>query len=272
MWPITKYNVRPNQMTTLADQRRYQIMALLESQRRVSTRDLSAQFGVADARIRRDLIILEELGLLKRVPDGAVAIPHYLQGKEHTEKMNLNRERKERIGQAAASLIQAGESVILDSGTTPLQVARHICSDLRLSGDLTIYTASLPIFHEIGSCPGIRIMLLGGIYMPEHEVVIGPQTIKNLQDVRADKVFLGADGITLFHGVTTAGVLEADVNQYMLQASNEVIVVADSSKIGIIGLVSLVQLNRVNKLVTDRKAPPEFVEAVRDLGVEVILA
>jgi len=259
-------------MTTLADQRRFQIMALLESQRRISTRDLSAQLGVADASIRRDLVILEELGLLKRVPDGAVAIPHYLRGKEHTTKMNFNREKKERIGQVAAGLIQTGESVILDSGTTPLQIARHICSDLRLSGGLTIYTASLPIFHEIGSCPGIRLMLLGGIYMPEHEALIGPQTIKNLQEVRADKIFLGTDGITLSKGVTTAGVLEADVNQYMLRASEEVIVVTDSSKIGIIGLVSLIQLNQVNKLVTDREAPPEFVEAVCDLGVEVILA
>jgi len=247
-------------------------MARLESQLRISTRDRSAQLGVADARMRRYLVILEELGLLKRVPDGAVAIPHYLRGKEHAIKMNLNREKKERIGQVAAGLIQTGESMILDSGTTPLQVARHICSDLRLSGGLTIYTASLPVFHEIGSCPGIRLMLLGGIYMPEHEALIGPQTIKNLQEVRADKIFLGTDGITLSKGVTTAGVLEADVNQYMLRASEEVIVVTDSSKIGIIGLVSLIQLNQVNKLVTDREAPPEFVEAVCDLGVEVILA
>lgn len=259
-------------MTTIADQRRFQIMALLEIQRRVSTRDLSAQLGIADAPIRRDLVILEKLGLLKRVRDGAVAIPHYRQGKEHSAKMNLNREKKERIGQAAASLIHAGESVVLDSGTTPLQVARHICSDLRLSGDLTIYTASLPIFHEIGSCPGIRLMLLGGIYLPEHEALVGPQTIKNLQDVQADKLFLGADGITLSNGVTTAGILEADVNQYMLRASKEVIIVADSSKIGIIGLVSLIDLNRVNKLVTNQDAPPDFVEAVRNRGVEVLLA
>ena len=247
-------------------------MALLESWRRVSIRDLSAQLDVADACIRRDLAILDELGLLKRVQDGAIAIPHYWQGKEHIAKMNLNQEKKERIGQMAASLIQTGESVILDSGTTPLQVAHHICSDLRLGGDLTIYTASLPIFHEIGSCPGIRLMLLGGIYLPEHEALIGPQTIKNLQDVQADKVFLGADGVTLSNGVTTAGILEADVNQYMLKASEEVIIVADSSKIGIIGLVSLTHLNHVNKLVTDLDAPPDFVDSVRNLGVEVILA
>src|SRR5574341_1280352 len=252
-------------MTSLADRRRFQILALLDSLRSASSRDLGDRLGISEAKIRKDLGYLEELGLLKRVQDGAVAIPHYLLGKEHAAKMSLNREKKERIGQVAAGLIQAGESVILDSGTTPLQVAPPICSDLRLRGDLTIYTASLPIFHEIGSCPGIRLMLLGGIYLPEHAALIGPQTIRNLQGIQADKLFLGADGITLSKGVTTAGILEADVNQYMLQASKEVIVVADSSKIGTIGLVSLIHLEQVNTLVTDRDAPTDFLDAVRHL-------
>ena len=93
-----------------------------------------------------------------------------------------------------------------------------------------------------------------------------------LKDIHADKVFLGADGITLSNGITTADILEADVDRYMLQASQEVIVVADSSKIGVIGLVTLLQLEGVDRLVTDQGAPPDFVETVAGLGVEVILA
>jgi DeoR/GlpR family transcriptional regulator of sugar metabolism len=115
-------------------------------------------------------------------------------------------------------------------------------------------------------------MLLGGIYMPENEALIGPQTIENLKNIQADKVFLGADGITLSNGITTAGILEANVNQSMLHASKEVIIVADSSKIGIIGLVSLIHLNHVNKLVTNLDAPIDFVDAMRHLDVEVFLA
>ena len=259
-------------MTRLADRRRNQILALLDSRRRITLRELSAQLGLSETAIRRDLVTLEELGLLKRLQDGAVAIPHYRQRQDHQARMSHNREKKERIGQAAASLIGAGECVILDSGTTPLQVARYICADLRLSGGLTVYTASLPILREIAGCPGIRLMLLGGIYRPEHEALVGPQTINNLKDIRADKIFLGADGITSSNGVTTAGILEADVDRYMLSASREVIVVADSSKIGIIGLVSLIHLDQINKLVTDPDAPPGFLAAVRRLGVEVILA
>ena len=259
-------------MTTFADHRRSQIIALLDRQRNASTRELSAQLGVSEASIRKDLEVLEELGLLKRVQGGAVALPHYRLGKDHSSKMNLNREKKKRIGRAAASLIQAGESVILDSGTTTLQVAHHICSELRLAGDLTAYTASLPIFREIGDCPGIRLVLLGGIYLPEYEALAGPQTVENLKYVGADKLFLGADGITLANGITTADVLEADVDRYMLQASKEVIVVADSSKIGVIGLITLIPLDKVSKLVTDTDAPPDFVKSIDNSGVELILA
>ena len=116
------------------------------------------------------------------------------------------------------------------------------------------------------------MQLLGGIYLHEYELLAGPQTVELLKDIHADKVFLGADGITLSNGITTADILEADVDRYMLRASKEVIVVADLSKIGVIGLVTLLQLELVDRLVTDRDAPPDFVEMVTNLGVEVILA
>ena len=258
-------------MSILADRRRSQVLAFVDNKRSATTSDLSAQLGVSEATIRKDLTVLDDLGLLKLLRDGAVAIPHYRLSKELSARKNLNREKKERIGRAAANLIQAGESAILDSGTTPLQVAHHICSDLRISGALTIYTSSLPIFREIGNCPGIRLVLLGGIYLPDYESLVGPQTVEILKHVHAEKIFLGADGITLSNGITTANILEADVDRYMLQASRDVIVVADSSKIGVIGLVTLIQLDQVNKLVTDMDAPPDFVESIRDLGVEVTL-
>jgi len=259
-------------MTSFADQRRFRVLAHLDSQRRANIRELSYQLGVSEANIRKDLEYLEELGLIKRVRDGAVTLPHYKLEQTHLVKMDLNREKKERIGQTAAGLIQPGESVILDSGTTPLQVAHHICIDLRDRGQLTIYTASLPILREIGACPGIRLILLGGIYLHEYEALAGPQTVEILKDVRADKVFIGADGITISHGITTAGILEADVNRHMLETSKEMILVADSSKIGLIGLVSLAPLSRVNTLVTDCDAPPGFVETLRNQGMQVILA
>jgi DeoR/GlpR family transcriptional regulator of sugar metabolism len=112
---------------------------------------------------------------------------------------------------------------------------------------------------------------MGGIVLPQYQALVGPQTVNYLEDIHADKVFFGADGVELSNGITTANILEADVGRYMARASKEVIVVADSSKIGAIGLVTLVTLDNVDKLVTDTDAPLEFVETARDLGVEVIL-
>jgi DeoR/GlpR family transcriptional regulator of sugar metabolism len=268
---LTRNSPHSDHMTTLADQRRFQIMTLLDGQPRVNTRELSVQLGVSEASIRKDLGVLEELGLLKRTQYGAVAMPHYRLEKEYSAKMNLNRDKKKRIGQAAANLIQRGEHVILDTGTTPLQVAKHICADLRAAGNITVYTPSLSIFREIGACPGIRLVLLGGIYLPQYEALVGPQTVENLKDIHADKVIFGADGVTLSNGVTTTNVLEADVERYMAQASKEVIVVVDSSKIGVIGLATLAPLDKVNKLITDVDAPLDFIGTARGLGVEVIL-
>jgi DeoR/GlpR family transcriptional regulator of sugar metabolism len=161
--------------------------------------------------------------------------------------------------------------LIFDSGTTVLQVARNISGDLLASGNLTIITSSFPVVHELGAWKSIHLLLVGGIYLSEWQVTVGPQAIASLANLHADRVFLGTDGMTLSHGVTTANVLEAEVDRAMIKAADEVILVAESSKIGGIGLTAILPLERVHKLVTDEQAPAAFVNALRDARVEVIL-
>ena len=167
--------------------------------------------------------------------------------------------------------LSGGDRLIIDSGTTPLQVARHIPPELLASGNLTVITASLPIARELGSHPGVHLILLGGVYLSAYDLVIGPQTIDNLRNLHADKLFLGTDGLTFTQGITTANVLEAEVDRAMVHASSEVIVVSDSSKIGVIGLVTIMPLTEIDKLVTDLDAPRDFVEELHEQGVEVTL-
>ncbi len=112
--------------------------------------------------------------------------------------------------------MQRGDNLIIDSGTTPLQVVRHLPDDLLDSGNLTIITASLPILHELGNHPGVHSILLGGVYLPTYDLVVGPQTIANLKNLHADKLFLGTDGLTFTQGITTANVLEAEVDRAMV--------------------------------------------------------
>jgi DeoR family fructose operon transcriptional repressor len=258
-------------MAAPARKRRSIILEQLNRNHSVRVADLSLHLGVSEVSIRRDLQVLEEDGLLKRVHGGAVALENTSPETSLAPQQILEHEKKERIGRAAAQLVHPGESMIFDSGSTPLQVARSLDRQLLQSGNLTVITASLPLMHELGHWPGVHLIMLGGIYLPNYDILVGPQTIEQLKGLHADKMFLGTDGMTLSQGLTTSNVLEAEVDRTMVQAANEVIVVSDSSKIGGIGLASIMPISAIDKLITDADAPPDFVAALRDLGIEVIL-
>lgn len=259
-------------MGPITEERRSLIIQELERNHIVKVAELSDQLGVSQVSIRRDLDHLEARGLLRRVHGGAVSVSSNSLGNNLRTKMQVQGEKKERIGQAAAEMIARGERVILDSGTTPLQVAKNLSRMLDDNfGNLTVITNSLPVVHTIGPRSSVHLILLGGIYLPEYQVVVGPQTIDHLKGLHADKMFLGTDGLTFSQGITTANVLEAEVDRAMVRASNEVIVVSDSSKIDVMGLVTIMPLTEIDILITDSDAPPDFVARLRDAGVEVIL-
>jgi len=258
-------------MASIADKRREDILKELKREGTANVSELSKQFGVSEVSIRRDLTRLEQQGLLRRTHGGAVAIPDEHPAQPHAEKIRQHCEEKERIGRTAAGMIQPGERIIFDSGTTVAQVAHHIPTDLLETGPLIAITAAIPIVHELGHHKGVQLILLGGIYLPEHQTTAGPQTISNLKGLHADKLFLGTDGLTLSHGLTTANVFEAEVDKMMVESATEIIAVADSSKIGVVGLATIVPLRRIDKLITDTNAPANFVAGLREQGVEVIL-
>jgi DeoR/GlpR family transcriptional regulator of sugar metabolism len=258
-------------MTASTTKRSTAILEELKRVHRVRVADLSLQLGVSEVSIRRDLEIMEEHGLLKRVHGGAVVLDSHPQSAPLIDKQDPLREKKERIGHAAAQLVRRGENLIFDSGSTCLQVACNLDRELLQNGNLTVITAYLPIVHELGRCSGVHLILLGGLYLPDYQILVGPQTIEQLKGLHVDKMFMGTDGMTLSQGFTTANVLEAEVDRAMAQAATEVIVVSDSSKIGGIGLATIMPFSGVDKLITDSDAPSDFVSGLRDLGIEVIL-
>jgi len=259
-------------MVLPSDKRRSGILEEINNNRMVKVTELSERFAVSEVIIRRDLERLEKNGLLKRIHGGAVALPHDVALPFGTPaRSSSHEEEKERIGRAAAAMIQDGDRVILDSGTTVLQVARHISGYLLTWGKLTVITASLPVVQAVGSWNGIHLILLGGLYLPQSKVVAGPLAQENLEGLHVDKLFLGADGVTFSNGVTTSNVLEAELERKMIEVANEVILVADSSKIGVKGLISITPMNRIHKFVTDSGAKKDFVAQLQDQGVEVLL-
>ncbi|MGC8787865.1 MAG: DeoR/GlpR family DNA-binding transcription regulator [Anaerolineae bacterium] len=256
-------------MVETNEKRKLAILEELANAHRVLVSDLSQKFGVSEVSIRRDLEELEARGLLRRVWGGAVSVPQTILEWSFNEKMMMHKEQKERIGRAAAALVKDGDVIIMDSGTTVVHVARHISRDILTSGHLTVITSSLPIVRELGCWKGVHLILLGGIYLPQQEVVAGPQSIACLSGLHADKMFLGAGGLSLEVGATTATVLDAEVDRACVKASDQVIAVIDSSKIGRKGLATVVPLTDIDILITDDGAPPDFVAQVTALGVEV---
>jgi DeoR family transcriptional regulator, fructose operon transcriptional repressor len=252
-----------------AARRRELIAQQLRREHVVYVAELSRCFGVSEVSIRRDLEQMARRGLLERVHGGAVAVLASGTG-ELPPAPIPHLDEKRRIGRAAAALVRPGDRVLFDSGTTVLEVARALSNDLVTTGNLTAITCSLPIVQELGHRQGIHLLLLGGIYLPEYRVVVGPQTVENLRGLHADKVFLGTDGLTLDHGVTTANVLEAEVDRAMVRAAAQVIVVADASKIGYVGLTSISLLSKIDVLVTDQGAPDDFLAKLRQIGVRVV--
>ncbi len=258
-------------MDSITERRRAEIMEQLQRRELVKVADLSRSLGISEVSIRRDLQALQQQGLLKRVHGGAIPSLNRSQDGRLSGAADPSTEKKRRIGKAAAELINCGDRLIFDSGTTPLHVASQIVEDLLRDGNLTVITASMPIVRQLGACKGLHLIVLGGLYVPQHEVLVGPQAVDSLKNLHANKMFLGTDGLTFSQGLTTANVLEAEVERAMVRATSEVIAVADSSKIGKIGLANIMPITDLHRLITDSEAPPDFVARLRDHGVDVVL-
>lgn len=252
-------------------ERRSMIAQMVTERGVVYLADLVARFKVTETSIRRDLTLLEEAGRLKRIHGGAVQSSGNVRSDSFSEKMRLHNSAKRRIGKAAAELIKPNDILLLDSGTTTLQIIKQVPEDLRKGTTITLVTNSLPVSQEVLAWPSPNLIVLGGIYLPDYQATAGPQTLHQLNELTADCVFLGTDGLTLNGGVTTANILMAEVDRLMVERSRKAVLVTDSSKFGRIGFVPAAPLNRFQMVITDTGAPIEMVSRIRDLGVEVCL-
>lgn len=253
-----------------AYQRRQRIVKQVQEFGEVRIAELTQQFGVSDTAIRRDLNLLERNGQVRRIHGGAVTIVRSPAGKTFQTSAKRHHQEKSCIGQAAANLVQPGESIILDSGTTTLEVALALQNSLSSPQPITIVTNSLPIILGLMDWTAGNLNVLGGILLPEHQATVGPQTIANLRLLQVSKAIIGCDGLSISHGLTTAHMLVAEVGRVMVEVARQVIVVTDSSKLGKKGFTQIVPIEAVDMLITDQNAPQENVDEIRALGIEVL--
>jgi len=252
--------------------RQARIAAWLEERGSIRTAELVSALGVTDTSVRRDLAVLQAQGRLVRVHGGALAPPRDPRAARFAEQSRLRLGEKRRIAAAAAALIRPGEVLLFDAGTTAFQVAAHIPEALRATGMLTVVTNSYPLVNELRTWPAPNCIFLGGLYLPDYQASVGPIALSQLRDITADRAFLGADGLTLDGGMTTAHVLMADLDRTMAERARMVVLVADSWKLGRAGFFPVLPVDRLTIVVTDQGASPEIVSGLRRKGVEVILA
>jgi DeoR family transcriptional regulator, aga operon transcriptional repressor len=255
-----------------AERRRGEILRWLQHDARVRVSDLCTHYNVSEVCIRRDLSILEARGLLQRYHGGARATILAGHVMPMDARMMQNVDPKRAIGQTAATLVKNGNVIMLDAGSTVLEVARHIPQQICDDGNLTVVTRSLTVASVFRQRPNVRLIVLGGLYSHKDDAFYGPQVEAALQNIHVDMVFLGIDGISLEHGVTTDNVTEANLCPAIVNTAKHVVGVTDASKIGLAQLQACLPLSRFHTLVTDEAAPQAFIDAVRAQNIDVMLS
>jgi DeoR family transcriptional regulator, aga operon transcriptional repressor len=248
--------------------RRAQIISLLGEQGRVDVKTLSTMFTVSEVTIRNDLAYLEDKELLYRTRGGAIKQTKVAMDLALSEKARKNSEQKKKIAVKAIEFIQEGDTIILDSGTTTMEIAKL----LKQYKNLTIITHALNIASELAGIESIEIIMPGGILRGKSFSLVGSQAEKNLQDYYCDKLFLGADGFDTTFGISTPNVSEAQINRVMVNIANEVIVVADSSKFGNRSLASIIPIASINRVITDNKIHEKDKKKLLNQNIEIIIA
>ena len=248
--------------------RQIQILQLLERQQRLSVAELCATFEVSEATARRDLESLASQGKLQRVHGGAIVLTQAPPEQPILQRQNELADEKIRIGQAAAALVQAGETVFLGSGTTVLEVARA----LRGRRELTVLTNSLPVVNALAGTGEITVICLGGMLRDSELSFIGHITEQALAEVRADRVFMGTRAISLEYGLTHEYLPETMTDRAILKAGKEIIVLADHTKFGRAAAVRLAPLESIHTIVTDKGTSQDFLEAFQERGVNVVVS
>ena len=252
-------------------ERHHRIQAMLEQRRVASIADLSDLLGVSEATIRRDLETLEARGLLERTHGGAILTRRLPTEPFYAQSASVHPAEKRLIGAAAAALVGDGDTLFINSGTTTTEVMRHLAARSELTRATIITTnisGALDLRH-----PGLEVHLLGGRFRPQSNAVVGEAALRALQQVYADKCFLGVDGFSLRCGLTTPVLAEAEIARLMLaRTRGTVIIVADSSKWGVVSNYEIGAIDHARVLVSDEALPAEAAAGLAGRGLHVVRA
>ncbi|SNS98048.1 transcriptional regulator, DeoR family [Anaerovirgula multivorans] len=248
-----------------AEERKAKILEILNTSYRIQVNDLTEALQVSESTIRRDLQDLEQEGLLKRTHGGAVKLENTSFEPTMNEKELTNIEEKIEIGKKAAAFIEDNDTVILDAGTTTLQIAKNI-----QARNVTVLTNSMLIALELLNNKEVEVIIAGGYARREIVSIVGPITDKIIQSLRVDKAFIGTNGITIEDGCTTPNVDEAHTKSIMIQSAKEIYIVADHSKFGTVSFARIARLDEIDGIITDEEIDQNILEKYQSKNIQII--
>lgn len=254
----------PQQVTS--DQTRLDaVLHLLREQTTASLTEIAERFGVSEMTVRRDIKKLAASGQVIRVPGGARIERSFGGERSYFERLHRMSDAKMSIGRAAAALVQNGESVTLDSGTTTVYIARY----LRQHRDISVFTFSLAALEELSGCDSVRVELTGGTYRRSSHDLVGHVVEEALAAVHTDKVFFGAAALSFRKGIM---VYDPEAPRSLLETADQRILVLDSSKIGREARYGFCRLDQCDLIVTDGGIEPEALERLQKIGKVIVAA
>jgi len=247
--------------------RRAEILELLQENGEISVITISKKYKISDVSVRNDLAHLEKKGLLIRTRGGAIKAQPVNFDLNLNQRLKTNYKEKQRIGKKAVEYIKDNYTIVMDNGSTTLEVARN----LKGFKNIKLITNSLPIADLIADYPGIDVIIPGGELRAEMRSLVGSMAEKSILNYHCDIAFLGTDGIDPDMGISTPQIEEAALSEKMIQIANQVIVVSDSSKFGRKSFVKFGNINEVDIIITDKGIIKDDIEKYLDFNVELIL-
>jgi DeoR family transcriptional regulator of aga operon len=250
------------------EERQQQILDRLSMRGKVTVDELTSAFGVSAPTVRADLAALESRHLLRRTHGGALAATHSQHEPPYAERAVAQADEKRRIGCAAAALVAAGETILLDAGTTTHEIGLAL-ADSGKTG-ITVVTNNLPTAVTLMDAPGLEVIVIGGQVQPRRRALLGPLAVEFLKPIRADRLFLGVSGVDASAGLTAADFDAVQVKRAMLACAASVVVVADASKLGLVAFAHVAPLSAASLLLTDGGADDGALSCLRDAGLRAI--
>jgi DeoR/GlpR family transcriptional regulator of sugar metabolism len=255
-------------MSLSFEKRKKKILEYLGKEGKVEVLILAEEFDVTTETIRRDLERLDSEGRLKKVYGGAVKVRADSSELPFDQKTLINVKEKAAIGKYAASMIKNGDTVMLGNGTTTIEIIRN----LQDHTDVTIVTHSTPtMLLAMEIFPG-RIIFIGGEVNKHQKTTSGPLAELMLNQLRVNKAFISAGGISLLDGITDYELSEANVSRKMMERADETIILADSSKFGKPTFANVCSLDDVYEIITDRNCSEEWKQYMKDRDIGILIA